>query len=62
MPKRTDLRSILMLMSPDVEIIQSNELPWGGNYLGHDGVNRLGRGSRRGGMRFSRPARAAMAP
>ena len=28
-------------MSPDVEIIQSTELPWGGNYLGHDGVKKF---------------------
>jgi ketosteroid isomerase-like protein len=30
-----------MLMSPDVEIIQSTELPWGGTYLGHDGVKKF---------------------
>ncbi len=39
--QKRDLRSILMLMSPDVEIIQSTELPWGGNYLGHDGVKKF---------------------
>jgi ketosteroid isomerase-like protein len=30
-----------MLMSPDIEIIQSTELPWGGSYLGHDGVKKF---------------------
>jgi ketosteroid isomerase-like protein len=39
--QKRDLQSILMLMSPDVEIIQSNELPWGGHYLGHDGVKKF---------------------
>ena len=36
-----DIRSILMLMSPDIEIIQSTELPWGGHYTGHDGVKKF---------------------
>ena len=39
--QKRDIRSILMLMSPDVEIIQSTELPWGGTYLGHDGVKKF---------------------
>lgn len=39
--QKRDIRTILMLMSPDVEIIQSAELPWGGNYLGHDGVKKF---------------------
>ena len=30
-----------MLMSKDVEIVQSPELPWGGNYRGHDGVRQF---------------------
>lgn len=38
---KRDLRSILMLMSQDIKIIQSTELPWGGNYLGHDGVKKF---------------------
>jgi len=33
-----DLQSVTMLMSNDVEIRQSPELPWGGSYRGHDGV------------------------
>jgi len=36
-----DIRSILMLMSQDIEIIQSTELPWGGHYTGHDGVKKF---------------------
>ncbi len=36
-----DIRSIIMLMSADVEIIQSTELPWGGHYNGHDGVKKF---------------------
>jgi uncharacterized protein len=39
--QKRDVRSILMLMSPDVEIIQSTELPWGGRYTGHDGVKKF---------------------
>jgi ketosteroid isomerase-like protein len=39
--QKRDLRSILMLMSPDIEIIQSDELPWGGHYTGHDGVKKF---------------------
>jgi ketosteroid isomerase-like protein len=39
--QKSDVRSILMLMSPDVEIIQSDELPWGGRYTGHDGVKKF---------------------
>jgi uncharacterized protein len=39
--EKRDLRSIIMLMSQDVEIIQSNELPWGGHFTGHDGVKKF---------------------
>jgi ketosteroid isomerase-like protein len=39
--QKRDISSILMLMSPEVEIIQSPELPWGGNYRGHDGVKKF---------------------
>src|SRR5258707_14922080 len=39
--QKRDLRSILMLMSQDIEIIQSTELPWGGHYTGHDGVKKF---------------------
>lgn len=39
--QKRDIRSILMLMSQDVEIIQSTELPWGGHYTRHDGVKKF---------------------
>ena len=39
--QKRDVRSILMLMSQDVEIIQSDELPWGGHYTGHEGVKKF---------------------
>ena len=39
--QKRDIRSILMLMSPDIEIIQSSELPWGGHFTGHDGVKKF---------------------
>ena len=39
--QKRDVRSILMLMSEDVEIVQSSELPWGGHYAGHDGVKKF---------------------
>jgi ketosteroid isomerase-like protein len=39
--QKRDIRSILMLMSPDVEIMQSTDLPGGGHYLGHDGVKKF---------------------
>jgi ketosteroid isomerase-like protein len=39
--QKRDIRSILMLMSEVVEIIQASELPWGGHYTGHDGVKKF---------------------
>jgi len=36
-----DVKSVLLLMAPEVEVIQSEELPWGGHYLGHDGVRKF---------------------
>ena len=38
---KRDLQTMTMLMSNDVEIQQSPELPWGGSYRGHEGVKRL---------------------
>jgi hypothetical protein len=35
---RRDLAAIFELLAPDVEIVQSTELPWGGAYRGHDGA------------------------
>lgn len=31
-----DMATIFGLLSPEVEIVQSEELPWGGTYRGHD--------------------------
>jgi ketosteroid isomerase-like protein len=33
-----DIPKIFALFSPDIEIIQSVELPWGGHYRGHEGA------------------------
>lgn len=33
-----DVPTVLRLLSPDMEIVQSEELPWGGRYHGHAGV------------------------
>jgi len=35
---RRDLPALFRLLSPDVEIRQSTELPWGGEYRGHAGA------------------------
>jgi ketosteroid isomerase-like protein len=35
---KRDARTVLMLMSEEVEIVQSRELPWGGEYRGHEGA------------------------
>jgi len=39
--ERHDLKSVLLLMAPEVEVIQSEELPWGGHYQGHEGVRKF---------------------
>jgi ketosteroid isomerase-like protein len=33
-----DMGRIFSLLSPDVEIVQSDSLPWGGSYRGHEGA------------------------
>jgi ketosteroid isomerase-like protein len=33
-----DIASYFSLMSPDVEFYQTDELPWGGHYLGLDEI------------------------
>jgi ketosteroid isomerase-like protein len=33
-----DLDGVLALCSPDLTITQADELPWGGHYVGRDGV------------------------
>lgn len=35
---RRDLANVFELLSPAVEIVQSEELPWGGVYKGHEGA------------------------
>jgi len=36
-----DMATIFELLSPEVEIVQSEELPWGGTYQGHDGARQF---------------------
>ncbi len=36
-----DLDAILEIVSPDVVVIQAPELPWGGEFHGHDGLGRF---------------------
>jgi len=36
-----DYDTIFALMSPEIEIEQSEELPWGGHYKGHDGARQF---------------------
>jgi len=38
---RRDVKSVLLLMAPEIEVIQSEELPWGGHYQGHEGVRQF---------------------
>ena len=36
-----DLETILEIFDPDVEVHQTEELPWGGDFQGHDGLGRF---------------------
>ena len=38
---RRDVKSVLLLMAPEIEVFQSEELPWGGRYQGHEGVRKF---------------------
>jgi ketosteroid isomerase-like protein len=38
---RRDLAKVFSLLSSDIEIVQSEELPWGGLYRGHDGARQF---------------------
>ena len=38
---RRDLLKVFSLLSSDIEIVQSEELPWGGLYRGHDGARQF---------------------
>ena len=35
---RRDVAAVLRLFSPEIEIVQSSELPWGGVHRGHEGA------------------------
>lgn len=39
--RRRDLPKVFTLLSPEIEIVQSEELPWGGVYHGHDGARQF---------------------
>lgn len=39
--RQRDLAKVFSLLSPDVEIVQSEELPWGGNYQGYAGARQF---------------------
>ena len=41
--QKRDVALIIQLMSDEVEIRQSEELPWGGHYAGHDGFQKFAR-------------------
>lgn len=36
-----DISKVFALLSPEIEIVQSTELPWGGVYRGHDGARQF---------------------
>jgi uncharacterized protein len=38
---KRDLPAIFGLFTPDIEISQSNEVPWGGTYRGHEGARQF---------------------
>ena len=35
---KRDMGGVLEQMAPDIEIVQSEEVPWGGSYRGHEGA------------------------
>jgi ketosteroid isomerase-like protein len=36
-----DLQRVFELLAPDIEIVQTSALPWGGRHAGHDGARRF---------------------
>src|SRR5262249_17237839 len=36
--RRRDIPAIFSLLAPDVKVVQSDRLPWGGRYSGHEGA------------------------
>lgn len=39
--RRRDMAGIMLLLAPDIELVQSAELPWGGTYRGHSEVQQF---------------------
>lgn len=39
--RRRDAARVFALFSPEIEIVQSEALPWGGAYRGHDGARQF---------------------
>ncbi len=39
--QKRDLKTLLLFLDKDVELVPSAELPWGGHYRGHEGVRKL---------------------
>jgi ketosteroid isomerase-like protein len=39
--RQRDMAKIFNLLSPDIEIVQSEKLPWGGLYHGHEGARQF---------------------
>jgi uncharacterized protein len=39
--ERSDVEAVLALFHPEIEIRQSEEVPWGGTYRGHEGAVRF---------------------
>jgi ketosteroid isomerase-like protein len=39
--RQRDISAIFSLISTDIEVIQSTQLPWGGHYRGHDGLRKF---------------------
>jgi ketosteroid isomerase-like protein len=38
---RGDLSGVFELLSPEIEIMQTTDLPWGGSFKGHEGARRF---------------------
>lgn len=52
---RRDRPGVLLLLTPDVEFVETTELPWGGRYAGHEGARKYY-------LRMNRYAEAAPEP
>lgn len=38
---RREIPKVFALFAPEIEILQSEELPWGGRYVGHEGARQF---------------------